>query len=111
MHLFLALAVQAATPSSSIREVPPDFDVSRIKPADPARSCGSRRRDEIVVCGRRPGTGSYPLEEMAKIFERGPLKAEMSIGGGATARAYAETVEMPGGQRSKRFMIGTNLKF
>lgn len=111
MNLALAIALQAAVPSSPIREVPADFDVSKVKPADPARSCGSQRSDEIVVCGRRPGNGSYPLEEMAKIFERDPLKAETSIGGGATARAYVESVEMPGGQRSKRFMIGTGLKF
>ena len=64
---------------------------------------------EIVVCSRRED--GYRLKEMPSTYEEEPLRAEKLIGGGATARAYVEQVEMPGGQISKRAMIGVRWPF
>lgn len=86
-----------------------DFDLARVKPAAPCRTGGGLGSD-IVVCGRRPG-GAYDFEKWERVFRTGPLLAEKAIGQGAVARAYVESVEMPGGQVSKRAMVGVRVKF
>lgn len=86
-----------------------DFDLRTYKPS---RDCGDTAgADTILVCGRRPGGGAYPLERMAKIFEPGPMDAETGLFGTVRGRAYVEEVPMPGGQVSKRVMIGIKLPF
>lgn len=45
------------------------------------------------------------------MLKTGPLLAEKSIGPGAVLRAYVESVEMPGGQISKRAMVGAKVGF
>jgi hypothetical protein len=107
MSLALLLALQAA-PAASSEPLPIDFDLARVKPADPCRTGGAG--SDIVVCGRRPGA-VFDFEKWERLFKAGPLLAEKGIGPGAVARAYVESVEMPGGQVSKRAMVGVKVKF
>ena len=108
MRLALLLTLQAA-PRAPVERLPVDFDLATVKPADPCRTGGGGGSD-IVVCGRRP-RGDYDMEKWERVFRTGPLVAEKSIGPGAVARAYVESVAMPGGQVSKRVMVGIKVKF
>ncbi|HEX8124522.1 MAG TPA: hypothetical protein VF548_02970 [Allosphingosinicella sp.] len=107
MSLALLLALQTAPPPPAL---PPalEFDLAKVKPSDPCESGG--RGSDIVVCGRRP-RADYDLEKWARIFATEPLLAEKGIGPGAVARAYGESVGMPGGQVSTRAMVGVKIKF
>ena len=107
MSLALLLALQAA-PEARAEPLPIEFDLATVKPADPCRTGGGG--SDIVVCGRRP-RGNFDFEKWEREFRTGPLVAETSIGRGAVARAYGESVGMPGGQISKRAMVGIGLKF
>jgi hypothetical protein len=120
MSLALLIALQAPPPSPRPAQAPPqalpqapaelpaiDFDLARVKPADPCVTGGSG--SEIVVCGRR--RADYDMEKWARVFRTDPLVAETAIGSGTTVRAYGESVAMPGGQVSKRAMVGVKLKF
>jgi hypothetical protein len=107
MSLALLLALQAA-PQAAGEPLRIDFDLAHVKPADPCRTGGGRGSD-IVVCGRRPGT--YEYEKWERLFRTGPPLAEKGIGPGAVVRAYTESVEMPGGQVSKRAMVGIKMGF
>ena len=109
MSLALLLALQAAAPAPAepIRAI--DFDLAKVKPADLCRT-GGGPGSEIVVCGRRP-PGIFDFEKWERLFRTGPLLAETAIGPGAVARAYVESVEMPGGQVSKRAMVGVKVGF
>lgn len=54
MSLALLLALQAAPPPAFAQALPEiDFDLAKVKPADPCRTGGGPGSD-IVVCGRRP---------------------------------------------------------
>jgi hypothetical protein len=113
MSLALLLALQAAPPAPAEPQaragpLPIAFALATAKPADPCGAAPSEASD-IVVCGRRPGV--YDFEKWERMFEAGPLVAETSLGGGAVARAYVESVEMPNGQVSKRAMVGVKIKF
>ena len=81
-----------------------------MRPAAPD-ACRGQDGSEIVVCGRRQAGDGYRLKEMPRTFDEKPLRAETPLGGGATAGAYVEQVEMPGGQISKRIMFGLKLPF
>lgn len=107
MSLALLLALQAA-PQAPAGPLPIDFDLATIKPGDPCRTGGGGGSD-IVVCGRRPG--SYDYDKWERVFKTDPLLAEKSIGPGTVLRAYVESVAMPGGQVSKRAMVGVRVKF
>jgi hypothetical protein len=107
MKLALLLALQAA-PQAPAVPLAIDFDLARVKPADPCETGGGG--SDIVVCGRRPG-GAYELEKWERVFRTKPLIAERSIGRGAVARAYVESVAMPAGQVSKRAMVGIKMGF
>lgn len=114
MTLTLLLALQAAAgPVGRGAVAPVDFDLARAKPAEPVlrRACVGATPDEIVVCGRPPPGGDYPLEEMAKIYESGPLDSEVSLGEGVRGSVTVSSVEMPGGQISKRAMVNVGVKF
>jgi hypothetical protein len=114
MALTLLLALQAAADPSGGRAVAPvDFDLARAKPGEPVlrRACTGASPGEIVVCGRPPPGGDYPLEEMAKIYESGPLDSEVSLGDGVRGSVTVSSVEMPGGQISKRVMVNVGVKF
>ena len=112
MKLFLLLSVQAAAapappPSAKVDAI--DFDLARVKPADPAACGGRSQGPEIVVCGHRKGY-AYPLAEMAKIFEAKPLRAEKDIGGGAVADVHVEHTNV-GNIPTNRIMVGIKLPF
>ena len=108
MSLALLLALQAAPPAPDGPLLPTDFDLAAVKPADRCGTGGGGA--DIVVCGRRP-PGAYDFEKWERVFRTGPLRAETAIGGGAVASAYVESVAMPGGQVSKRAMVGVKLGF
>ncbi len=114
MSLALLLALQAAAPPAPA-PVLADFDLARVKPpTETGRITDCRPADpsEIVVCGRRGDeAAAYPMEEMERRYREKPLTAEVGIGGGATARAYVEQVELPGGNISRRVMVGVKLPF
>lgn len=107
MRLAFLLALQAA-PQAPAGLPAIDFDLAAVTPADPCRTGGAG--SDIVVCGRRPG-GVYDLEKWERVFRTKPLAAETSIGRGAVARAYVESVAMPGGQASRRAMVGVKVGF
>ncbi len=114
MNLALMLALQVAAPAAAAAAptAAADFDLAKYRPsADPDRGCGEGEGGEIVVCGRRRRPEAYPYDKMERKFAKGPIVAEKDIGGGATARAYVESVDMPGGQTSKRVMVGVRLPF
>jgi hypothetical protein len=107
MSLALLIALQAA-PQASAEPLRLDFDLAKVKPADPCQTGGGG--SDIVVCGRRL-RADFDMEKWERVFRTEPLTAETSIGRGATARAYGESVAMPGGQTSKRAMVGIRLGF
>lgn len=107
MRLALLLALQAA-PQAPTGALAIEFDLARVKPADPCGTGGAG--SDIVVCGRRPG-GVYDLEKWERVFRTKPLVAEKGIGPGATAGIYVDSVAMPGGQVSKRALVGIKLRF
>jgi hypothetical protein len=109
MSLALLLVLQASSPAAP-RDAPLaiDFDLARVRPADP---CKEPAGSEIVVCGRRPSGGGYPMAEMERRYRNKPIVAETGIGGGATARAYVEQVEIAPGMVSKRAMVGIRIPF
>ncbi len=108
MSLALLLALQSA-PQPTADPLRIDFDLAQVKPADPCATGGGGGSD-IVVCGRRP-RADYDLEKWKRVFRTGPLLAEKAIGPGTVARAYVESVAMPGGQVSKRAMVGIKMGF
>ena len=115
MELALLIALQSAALAAPPAAIVSSFDLARYRPAADdtggARDCESRDPSEIVVCGRRRRGGAYPYEEMERKFATGPLVAETSIGGGATARAYVQGVDLGHGMRSNRVMIGIKAPF
>jgi hypothetical protein len=115
MALAFLIALQAAAAAPAVPGLAAvDFDLAEVakrKQADGAAGCGQRGAGEILVCGRRPGGGDYPLERWERVFREEPLVAEMGIGGGAVARVYVEQVELGSGQYSRRAMVGVKLPF
>ncbi len=107
MRLALLLALRAAEPAAP-EPLPIDFDLARVKPADRCETGGGS--SDVVVCGRRP-RGAYDMEKWERVFRTEPLVAEKSLGSGAVARAYGESAAMPGGQISRRAMVGVKVGF
>ena len=114
MTLALLLALQAAAgPAGRGAVAPVDFDLARARPAEPVlrRACVGATPDEIVVCGRPPPGGDYPLEDVAKIYESGPLDSEVSLGEGVRGSVTVDSVGLPNGEISKRVMVNVGVKF
>ena len=119
MTLILLMSLQAAASSAP---PPPrrigigDFDLARTRPAASRAdlhslfACDNSSNAEIVVCARRAGP-AYPIEEMARMFEAKPLKAETGLGHGVTGNVHVEDFEFPNGQHSHRVMVGVKLPF
>ena len=103
----IALQAAAASVPSVAAPVPVDFDLARHALA---RGCGADAGGAIVVCGRLSARGAYPMAEMARRYERGPLRAEFGVGG-ATGRVYTEHVDFGQGRISNRVMIGVRTRF
>jgi hypothetical protein len=118
MNLAFLLSLQAAaTPAPPAARIgATDFDLAKVRrsasPIDVHSLFGCDRSGgaDIVVCARRAGP-AYPLEEMARIFEAGPLRAETGLGSGLTGNIHVEDVEFPGGLHSHRIMIGVKMPF
>jgi hypothetical protein len=113
MSLALLIALQAAAPAAGGKPVDVrtiEFDLSRYRPAPVA--C-ARSPGDILVCGRRPAgsIGAAEMARLAKLYEQGPIDAETGLFGKVRGRVYTEEVGMPGGQVSKRAMIGIRLPF
>jgi hypothetical protein len=120
MAFAFLLALQAAQAAPAPEPAPApamiDFDLARLQAADTSAAarlwaCTSRDPEEIMVCAPRPIAGAYPYERMARLFAEEPLVAETGIGGGATARAYVESVQLGNGMISNRAMVGVKLPF
>ena len=109
------LAIQASAATPPAPPIPSDFDLARLRSAEMSlagrRSCRPGAGEAIVVCGRRERGGDYPLEEEARRFATGPLRAEATIGGAASARVYTDSVEIAPGRVSNRVMFGIRLPF
>ena len=112
MGLSWLLAMQAATAGGAVS---PHFDlaglprpprdteiVPRCKPGDSA---------EIVVCGRRERADEFEAAQRSRYANKGPFRAETSLGEGATGGIYVDSVAMPGGQVSKRLTVGVKVAF
>jgi hypothetical protein len=115
MSLALLIALQAAAAPAADRK-PVDirkihFDLSLYRLA-PAADCSPAPGD-ILVCGRRPtaALSAAEMARLAKLYEQGPLDAETGLFGPVRGRVYTEEVAMPGGQVSKRAMVGIRLPF
>jgi hypothetical protein len=114
MSLALLIALQAAAAPVAdpkpvdLRKI--DFDLSRYRPAP--STCAPAPGD-ILVCGRRPAAsvGAAEMARLARLYEQGPIDAETGLTGNVRGRVYTEEVAMPGGQVSKRAMIGIRLPF
>ena len=119
MSLTLVLALQAATSMTGDSEAD-GFDLKNFEAPPPqlgapiVNRCADVAPGEILVCGNRGGAKQYRIQPLPPGYssEGGGLpKAEMSLGGGVTGRAYVESVAMPDGTISKRIMIGIGTKF
>lgn len=106
------LAMQAAQPTPAAA-APIDFDLARVRPTQTRVTdrCEGGASGEIVVCGRRRSPEAVPSEEMERRYAATPAKAQLRLGGAATASAYVDAVAMPNGEISKRIMIGVKLPF
>ena len=112
MSLVLWLAAQAAAPAAPQGVIPSDFDLARARPTQGDGECRREGAAEILVCGaRRGGTGTYPFDEMARLFAQRPIRAEMGLGGGATGSAYLQQQVLDRGAVSNRVMIGIRWPF
>ena len=99
----------APAPAASAKVEAIDFDLARVKPSDPADACDGRSQgSDIVICGRRKPP-ALPLDAMANIYEPKPLRAQLGLGGGATADV--EQVGLPNGAVSKRLMVRIKMPF
>ena len=115
MSLSLILALQAAMPAAPPALAAIDFDLSRLQPAGaepwlPGRRCAAGDPEAITICGRRT-RGVYPLDEMARIFEPRPLRAEMSVADNMTADVHVEAGPIDRGAASNRAMVRLRLGF
>jgi hypothetical protein len=113
MSLALMMLVQAAAPPQPLAAI--DFDLARYQPADLDRwalgpSCIRTDPWEITVCGRR-SRGTYPLEEMAALYEPRRIVAETGIVGNLKGGAYVEAVELQPGVVSNRLLVGIRIPF
>jgi hypothetical protein len=82
------IALQAATAAPAV-PAPIDFNLAELAKRqewEAVAGCGARDPGQILVCGRRPGNGDFPLEKWERVFAEKPLAAELGLGGGAKAR-------------------------
>ena len=107
MPLLLLLVLQAAAPALPAI----DFDLARLRAPDARPSQDAGDGAQVVVIGRRPPPNAYRLPDLTGRWQERPVRAETSLGGGAVARAYVESVEFPGGQISQRVMVGIRMPF
>ena len=113
MSMTLMLALQAAAaPAPALLDL--DFDLARFSETAPGLGRSACRRDDphaITVCARR-GHGTYPLEEMARVFEPGRIVAETRLTGNLTGDVHLERGHFADrGAVPQRIMVGLRLPF
>lgn len=119
MSLTLMLALQAAaTPAAPPALVPVDFDLARYRPLDfdpgiasRSRACAAAETGTILVCGRRPAGGAYPMAEMARLFAERRLVAETRLFGNVIGDVHGESVALDRGAVSNRAMVRLRVPF
>lgn len=118
LPLLLALQTTAAPPSlPEIVLTPVDFDLASVRRLDPgggatrAPQCDRSDPDTIVVCGRRPSGGAFPIEQWQRIFARDPIRAEMRLTGNLVGSAVVEQVVLDRGEVSNRLMLRIRMPF
>lgn len=94
MSLAMMMLLQAAAAPSPHPLVETDFDLGQYRPSDMDSLTGRRRCDRsdpsaITVCAPRRG-GTYPLDEMARIFEPDRIVAETQIAPGVMGDVHVE---------------------
>lgn len=116
MSLALMLAFQAsaapAEPPSAVRPI--DFDLAQYQPKEeaPQGACAGGDSNEVVVCGRRRASrGSYPLAEMARLFEPGRIVAETRLTGNLSGNIHVEQGPGDRGAPNNRVLVGLRLPF
>ena len=95
------LALQAAD-AVPLKPGVESFDLRHAKPAQ-SGGCTSQSSSDIVVCGSR--RDSYRYRDVASGPEPQLPRAEISLPGGASAKAHLDGAAMPNGMTSKRVMI------
>jgi len=115
MSLALMMLVQAAAPAPPPALAAVDFDLARYQPADAERwalgpACDRTDPSAIIVCGRR-GRGTYPLDEMADLYEARRIVAETGIIGNVTGGVYVQGAEIAPGMVSNRLLVGIRIPF
>jgi hypothetical protein len=123
MSLAFMLFVQAAAAPAAPAAPPPppsagllriDFDLGRYRPADGgSASCpgAGAAPGEVVVCGRRRQSGTYPFAEWARTFATRPLVAEIGVGGNMRGDIHVESLAMDRGAVSNRVMVRLTVPF
>lgn len=117
ISLLLALQAAGAAPPPPVIQ-PIEFDLARVRPFEVGDAavrvplnCRTEEDGEIVVCGRRPTGGVFPMEEMARLFAVEPLVAEARLTGDLVGSVVAESVAFPRGEVSNRVMVRLRLPF
>jgi hypothetical protein len=134
MSLILVLSVQMAAVATPAAPAPPPasdprwampamtgadgsptplaFDLARYR-SEGGGGCAGAGAADILVCGPRRSGGAYPLDHWARIFgPEPPIRAEMGLGGGATANIHAERHDFNDrGRSANRVMVGIKLPF
>ena len=118
ISLLLALQAAGAAPAPPPAIQPIDFDLARVRPFEVGDAadqmplnCRGADDPEIVVCGRRPSGGVFPMEEMARLFAVEPLVAEARLTGDLVGSVVAESVALNRGEVSNRMMVRLRLPF
>src|ERR1044072_1033468 len=113
MSLVRAMLIQPAAPAPPAPLAAIDFDLARYRPAGdwtPGPHCDRADPLAITVCGRR-SRGTYPLEEMALIFEPRPIRPETGITGNVRGDIHGESVALDRGAVSNRVMLRVGIPF
>ena len=118
MNLLLALQAASVAPAPAPVIQPIQFDLAPVRPFEVGNAatqaplnCRTADDPEIVVCGRRPSGGVYPIEEMARLFAVEPLLAETRLNDNLVGSVVAESATLGRGEVSNRIMVRLRLPF
>jgi hypothetical protein len=115
MSLAFSLLIQAAAAPAPPGIAVIDFDLGRFQPSG-LREFGDRRGCDrsdptaITICARRPAA-SYPLDEMARIFEPGRIVAETRLAPGIMGDIHVEEGPADRGVTPQRLMVRARIPF
>jgi hypothetical protein len=63
------------------------------------------------VCASREHDSRYRLPKLSQKYERGAFRGETELAPGLHASAHVNSVELPGGAKSKRVLLSIGLGF